>query len=107
MPTLMDEPTDHFDTQMLQVEETNRKVRSNKEIRELQAQHSELELRSQGLTTRIERLDKQKDTALADAPFPLPGLAFSSTGVSPTTQFHSLNSPLLKSCASAQRSQWR
>jgi hypothetical protein len=77
---LNDEPTDHFDTQMLQVEETNRKVRSNKEIRELQAQHSELELRSQGLTTRIERLDKQKDTALADAPFPLPGLAFSSTG---------------------------
>lgn len=62
-------------------ESTNQKVRQNKARQETEKFAEMIRLQADGLTKQIEAVDKQKETELAAAKFPVPGMSFNETGV--------------------------
>lgn len=62
-------------------EDTNRKVRANKQKAMWLDQLNEKEAESAELTKKIEAIEKTKAKELSEANFPLPGLAFNSDGI--------------------------
>jgi DNA repair exonuclease SbcCD ATPase subunit len=66
--------------QIANAEATNRKVRANKERRELAGQLSKLESKVDELTSSIEAIDAKKQAQLEAAQFPVPGLGFDDLG---------------------------
>ncbi len=67
--------------QIAGAEVANRKVRDNARRSELALKLDDTREESDTLTKQIESIDGMKANALADAPFPVPGLGFSETGV--------------------------
>lgn len=67
-------------TQLAAAEETNRKVRENRQHKQLERELREKERQVESLTSAIEAIDAQKAEQLAAAQFPVPGLGFDETG---------------------------
>lgn len=63
------------------VEETNRKVRANRERAESQKDLDAAEAKSRELTEAIEEIDRQKAETLEKAEYPIPGLGLDEGGV--------------------------
>jgi hypothetical protein len=76
------EDTAPLEEQLSAVEETNRAVRRNAEIRTQTAKKAALRKQYDALTKAIDGLDKSKSSALAKAKFPVDGLGFDVEGVS-------------------------
>src|SRR5690606_14144794 len=70
-------------TQLAAAEETNRKIRENRQRKQLERELREKERQVESLTSAIEAIDAQKAEQLAAAQFPVPGLGFDETGPSP------------------------
>lgn len=60
---------------------TNSRVRANNERLRLATEIEQLEIVTRGHDTHLERIDKEKETLLANAKFPTEGLSFSESGV--------------------------
>lgn len=67
-------------TQLAAAEETNRKIRENRQRKQLERELREKERQVESLTSAIEAIDAQKAEQLAAAQFPVPGLGFDETG---------------------------
>lgn len=63
------------------MEETNRRVRSNKRYAELNAEVNRLRERSQELSDEIKALDTERERQLSEAKFPVEGLGFGDSGI--------------------------
>lgn len=63
------------------VEEANAQIRANNIARERKQQKDELRSKYEAASAQIEKLDKQKAAALAQANFPVDGLGFGDDGV--------------------------
>ncbi len=74
--------TDAIRERLTTVEETNRAIRRNTEIRAQSARKSALRKQYDALTAAIDGLDKSKSNALTAAKFPVDGLGFDAEGVS-------------------------
>ncbi len=78
---LKDVDEDAIHTQIAAAGETNKQVQANQQRAEavvaFQAQHKE----SEALSKKITGIDREKEKALAEAPFPIEGLAFDIDGV--------------------------
>lgn len=66
---------------MEEAEAINNKVRENEEYDKLSKQLTELRSKSQKLTNQIEMIDEDKEKVLANAKFPVDGLAIDDDGV--------------------------
>jgi DNA repair exonuclease SbcCD ATPase subunit len=73
--------TDAIRDRLTTVEETNRAVRRNTEVRAQSVRKSALRKQYDALTATIDGLDKSKSSALAKAKFPVDGLGFDDSGV--------------------------
>jgi len=67
--------------QIADADGTNAKIRENAERRRLSGEADEAEAQSNDLTEILDKLDAEKAKALAEASFPVEGLAFDSDGV--------------------------
>jgi len=68
-------------TQIEEADTINAKVRQNQERSRLVTEIEQLEVVERDHTKHLERIDREKATALENAKFPTPGLTFSDTGV--------------------------
>lgn len=75
---LHDEPTDELERDIAQVEETNRRVRSNLDKRRAMSEAEEFRERYRELTEEIERVRSERLELLNGAELPLEGLAVES-----------------------------
>jgi DNA repair exonuclease SbcCD ATPase subunit len=78
---LEDADEESLQGQMENAEQTNQKVRANKEREKLLLQQMDLQARSDKLTGEISDIDQQKQARLAEAKMPVPGLTFNEDGV--------------------------
>lgn len=62
-------------------EETNRKVRANRDYAKLTEEVNALRKRSKELTAELKALDYKREQDLAAAKFPVPGLGFTADGI--------------------------
>lgn len=72
---------DDINRRLAEVDQVNRKVAANREharLKELVRKH---QAEAEKLTTAIEKIDAEKQTRLAKAPFPVAGLGFDDSGV--------------------------
>lgn len=67
--------------QISKADETNTKVRANRQHDEIAAEVKRLHERAETLTQTISQCEKAKEDALAGAKFPLPGLSFDESGI--------------------------
>lgn len=67
--------------QIQNAEETNAKVRANRRRQELSEELEKKDAEAENLTEQIEGIDKAKARAMAEAKFPVEGLAFDTDGV--------------------------
>lgn len=76
-------PKDQGDVRqrMTEAEAINRKVEDKRRRNEIDDNLSEAEVRVEDLTIEIEAIDHAKKKAMAEADFPVPGLAFDDNGV--------------------------
>ena len=81
---------------MAQVEETNRKIRNAATYKATEQSLKSKQAEAQELTVQMESIDKQKQDALAQAEYPIDGLAFDDTGVT-------YNCIPFRQCSSAER----
>ncbi len=66
---------------MASAEEHNAKVRENERHREMKAEMHAAERRREGFSTKIDKLDEEREQTLAAAEFPVEGLGFDENGV--------------------------
>lgn len=66
--------------QIATAEETNSKVRVNRERTKLKAELDDTKSKSDDLTKQIEAIDADKTKQMAEAPWPVPGLGFDADG---------------------------
>jgi ABC-type transport system involved in cytochrome c biogenesis ATPase subunit len=93
---LVDPEFEAFKTEMAQVEETNRKIRNAATYKATEQSLKSKQAEAQELTVQMESIDKQKQDALAQAEYPIDGLAFDDTGVT-------YNCIPFRQCSSAER----
>lgn len=67
--------------QMQRAEECNRKVRENEQHKELENRRAELVAQAERLTKELEEVSAEKQSKLASAKLPVPGLAYDADGV--------------------------
>ena len=79
--TLTDLDVDEIKERIGLAEETNAKIRSNRQLAELESQHANKIREAGTLTKRLHEIDKEKSDLLAAAEFPVEGLAFNENGV--------------------------
>lgn len=77
---LKDEPLDVFQTELTQIEETNKAVRQQKERTKLVTDHKEKKEHSEKLSKDIEDIEKRKIRKAKDAKYPIDGLAVATDG---------------------------
>ena len=70
-----------LNTELANLEDTNRAVRSNAQIKAKGAEKDRLRAEYEALTGKLDALDKSRDEAIAKADLPLPGLGFSDDGI--------------------------
>ena len=70
-----------LETQLSTAEETNTGIRAAHDAKETRLEITELKNMVEDLNTHMEELKSQKDDLLADASFPVPGLAFNEDGI--------------------------
>lgn len=78
---LRDPDTAEIDAQIAAAEDTNRKVRANREREAQKKRVLELTVKSGKLSERIAKIDDEKQAALASAKLPVSGLSFTDDGV--------------------------
>lgn len=66
---------------LAEIEATNRKVRARKERDKLEQELADRAEKAEQMSAAIEGIDEKKQTALAAAKFPVPGLGFDELGV--------------------------
>ena len=93
---LVDPEFEAFKFEMAQVEETNRKIRNAATYKATKQSLKSKQAEAQELTAQMEAIDKQKQNALAEAKFPIDGLAFDESGVT-------FNQIPFRQCSSAER----
>ena len=79
--TLTDRDATAARARLSRVSEDNRKVRDNAQRAAKLAELGRKRAESERLTAQIERIDAEKDDAIAVAPMPLPGLGFGESGI--------------------------
>lgn len=67
--------------EMGEADDTNRKVRENQEIARRQKSLNDWTDDAAALTAQLADIDKEKEAALANAAFPVPGLSFNDAGI--------------------------
>lgn len=70
-----------LEAQLAEVEDTNARIRANRDAKAKAEAKAALVASYQGITARIDDLDHAKADALASAQFPVDGLGFDETGV--------------------------
>ena len=93
---LVDPEFEAFKLEMAQVEETNRKIRNIAAYKATEQSLKSKQAEAQELTAQMEAIDAQKQEALAQAKFPIDGLAFDESGVT-------FNQIPFRQCSSAER----
>lgn len=73
--------TTELESQLANIEDTNARVRVNRQVRERNADIASRQRTYEGLDQRINDLRASKDKALAEAKFPIDGLGFDESGV--------------------------
>ena len=86
---------DDITTRIANADETNRKVRSNKQRAELTRRINTKKAESDALTKQLERIKEQKVERISKVEFPIPGLGFDELGPS-------YNGHPLKQCGEAE-----
>lgn len=78
---LVDVETDPIMAELRELEAINKKVTENAEWQKENEKLVTLTKKANDLTARLVAIDEEKETALAKANFPVPGLAFSTDGI--------------------------
>jgi DNA repair exonuclease SbcCD ATPase subunit len=78
---LKDQDTDGLLGQILDAEETSKKIRDNREHARLSKDAANLRAESEELTARIGQIDQEKADAIANAEYPVQGLGVDDDGV--------------------------
>lgn len=78
---LVDKPVDELVGRLANCEQTNEKVRANRERNNLSAEHDAVASHVTKLTATIEECDRKKKKMLAEADLPVEGLAYDDDGV--------------------------
>lgn len=78
---LVDVDVSELKTKITQADEINDKYRKNRSRVEAVNQFNILKKKSDDLTDKIKKIDDEKEKALSEANFPLPGLSFDDSGV--------------------------
>ena len=78
---LEDADTQSIEQQISQSEEVNRKVRENAQRAELEVMAKKLRADSQAKTDRLKAIEEEKERLTSEAKWPVPGLGFSTDGV--------------------------
>jgi DNA repair exonuclease SbcCD ATPase subunit len=73
--------TTELESQLANIEDTNARVRANRQVVERNADITSRQRTYEGLDQRINDLRASKDKALAEAKFPIDGLGFDESGV--------------------------
>ncbi|MCI1643798.1 MAG: AAA family ATPase [Bifidobacterium crudilactis] len=73
--------TTELESQLANIEDTNARVRANRQVVERNADIASRQRTYEGLDQRINDLRASKDKALAEAKFPIDGLGFDESGV--------------------------
>lgn len=78
---LVDVETDPIMAELRELEAINKKVTENAQWQKENEKLVTLSKKANDLTARLVAIDEEKETALAKAEFPVPGLAFSTDGI--------------------------
>lgn len=78
--SLVDVDLTPFAAKAKAADETNQKVRSNKQLSELEKQLKETQSKADALTAKIDAIDAAKTKAISEAKYPIPGLSFGVSG---------------------------
>ena len=93
---LVDPEFEAFKTEMAQIEQTNQNIRNAAAYMTTEQSLKSKQAEAQELTAQMEAIDQQKQDALAQAKFPIDGLAFDESGVT-------YNGIPFRQCSSAER----
>ena len=72
---------DPIKTKLSGIDSVNKQVRENANRRSVEQKIRDAQARIDVLSNQIDEVDEEKRTKLANAPFPIPGLAFDDTGI--------------------------
>jgi len=78
---LVDIPVTDFYDRIAGIEKTNAAVRAKKEVKKTEAELAEARRRHSELDKAIAKIDDEKQSKIASAPFPIPGMSFNDAGV--------------------------
>lgn len=79
---LNDPDINQFNSELLSIEGTNKKIRQSKEYNQLSKQLTSKQQEAEKLTSKIKEYEEDKQKYLREAKFPVNGLSFSENGIS-------------------------